>query len=290
MAVKIVPALIGLVSLFSMSSFTPVQPLPHRQLSPENKVASGTRISLKAGAECAAQQKAIDNANRGINALRDVYKHTLGYSNAEEVHLEGRYFCSRQAYENYKRKLGSRSSSSTGFFSRYHREIVVMGARPEQGLQTLMHEASHALLRSRDANYSKWLNEGLAEYFEGASWDNSRFTINPQRTKDRRMKQMLSQGKLPRLSTYLGLTNRQWTRLQKPAPVGSSVAWSLVYFLMENPQHHGLIRQVIRDERKGISAGTSLAKRYPGGVKALEREWHQFIRGRRQAHDWQRFA
>ena len=166
-----------------------------------------------------------------------------------------------------------------------------MSHAPEQGRQTLMHEASHALLRSQQAAYSRWLNEGLAEYFEGARWDtHTGFQIQPQQVKDQRVKQLYRKGNLPSLGHYLSLSEGEWQSLQSPSPVGSTIAWSLVYFFMETPKHHGVIRTLIADQQSGRSSVESLSQHYPGGIPQLEQDWHTFLLAQRRIHNWQGFA
>lgn len=275
-----------------LTSFTPA-PLAHTTLyvnRPDTAfVLKADTLAFDTDISCETQS-AID-ARQGLNALRQVYHDTLGYTQAPEVPLKGHYFCSEPAYEAYKRRLGASRVSGTGFFSPHHQEIVVMSHAPHQGRQTLMHEASHALLRSQEASYSKWLNEGLAEYFEGASWDDhAGFQIQPQQVKDDRVKSLYRKGKLPTLAAYLKLNDRQWQNLQSPVPVASTIAWSLIYFLMETPEHHEVIRALIADQQAGTSSLESVSQHYPGGLLQLEQDWHQFIVAQRRIHNWQGFA
>lgn len=283
-----------LVTLASvpLTSFTPA-PLAQTTLyvnrTPNPFVFKADKLAFDTDTSC-EEQSAID-AKQGLNALRQVYHDTLGYARAPEVRLKGRYFCSESAYEAYKQRLGASSVSGTGFFSPHHQEIVVMSRAPHQGRQTLMHEASHALLRSQKAAYSKWLNEGLAEYFEGASWDDhTGFKIQPQQVKDNRIKSLYRKGQLPALTAYLKLSDGQWQSMQSPVPVASTIAWSLVYFLMETPEHHGVIRALIADQQAGVSSLESVAQHYAGGVRQLEQDWHRFIQAQRRIHNWQGFA
>lgn len=284
--------LLGILALVPLTSFTPA-PLAEITLYLNRTQAPFTfkddKLALDTDASCQEQNAA--DAKRGLNALRQVYHDTLGYTRAPEVRLKGHYFCSASAYESYKQRLGAAAVSGTGFFSPRHQEIVVMSHVPRQGQQTLMHEASHALLRSQKAAYSKWLNEGLAEYFEGASWgDHTGFKVQPQPAKDNRVKALYRRGELPTLTAYLKLSDHEWQSLQSPAPVASTIAWSLVYYLMENPDHHGVIRALIADQQLGRSSIDSLSERYPGGLPQLERDWHRFILAQRRIHNWQGFA
>jgi hypothetical protein len=284
--------LLGIIASVPLTSFTPA-PLAQTTLyinrTPAPFVFKEDKLAFDTDASC--QEQSAADAKQGLNALRQVYHDTLGYAEAPEVRLKGHYFCSESAYEAYKRRLGATSASGTGFFSPRYQEIVVMSHAPHQGRQTLMHEASHALLRSQKAVYSKWLNEGLAEYFEGASWDeHTGFQIQPQPLKDERVKALYRKGKLPTLAAYLKLSDSQWQGLQSPVPVGSTIAWSLVYYLMENPQYHGVIRTLIADQQQGRSSVESLSQHYPGGLPRLEQDWHRFILAQRRVHNWQGFA
>lgn len=291
---KWMPLLLGLVAWVPLSSFTPAQS-PETVLYAASQPLAQTEealLSLHTDVSCEAPSLSqLQDVETELRALRNVYHQTLGYTQAHTVELKGNYFCSEAAYKAYQRHLGVHNASKTGFFSLSHQEIVVMGHHPAQGRQTLMHEASHALLRSQTAPYSKWINEGLAEYFEGASWQNNKgFQVHPQDMKDARVKQMLNQRELPALQDYLSLSSRDWQKLQSPSPVGSSIAWSLVYYLMENSQNHPILRQLLQDQQAGVTTEESLEMHYPGGLKQLEQDWHRFILAKRSVHNWQGFA
>ncbi len=288
------PLLLGLFAWLPLSSFTPAQS-PETVLYATSQPLTQTdesQLSLRTDVSCGEPSLShLEHLETELRALRNVYSQTLGYTQAHTVALKGNYFCSETAYKAYQRHLGVRNASNTGFFSLSHEEIVVMGHHPEQGRQTLMHEASHALLRSEKAAYSKWINEGLAEYFEGASWQSNKgFQVHPQTLKDTRVKALLNQGELPPLKAYLDLSNPDWQQLQSPRPVGSSIAWSLVYYLMENGQNHSILRQLLRDQQAGMSTPESLETHYPGGLAQLEKDWHRFIFAKRSIHNWQGFA
>lgn len=284
--------LLGIFASVPLTSFTPA-PLAQTTLYLKQSALPfvPTKNILALNTDVSCQKQRATDAKPELDALRQVYQNTLGYTYAPEVRLKGRYFCSATAYEAYKRQLGVNSTSNTGFFSPRHQEIVVMSHAPQQGRQTLMHEASHALLRSQQAVYSKWLNEGLAEYFEGGYWDaQTGFQIQPQQLKDQRLRLLYRKGKLPALAHYLKMNDGEWQSLQSPVPVGSSIAWSLVYYLMENPEYHHVIRTLIADQQAGRSSVESLSQHYPGGVQQLEQDWKAFLLAQRRIHNWQGFA
>jgi hypothetical protein len=47
----------------------------------------------------------------------------------------------------------------------------------------------------------------------------------------------------------------------------------------QSRQRHDLVT-ILRDLKKGSKASTlqAINRRYPGGISALERDWHEFIR------------
>lgn len=243
-------------------------------------------MSLVAHNACELAPGQQSRLNASLYAIRDVYHSKLGYAGAFEVPIKAHTFCSRAGFEAYKRQIGSITSASTGFYSRSRQEIVVYHASEEGTLQTLFHEASHALLRSQEARYPKWLNEGLAEYFEGAQAGTQPLEIQPQRVKEQRIQALLNAGQLPRLETYLNQGVREWNLMQKGQPVASSMAWSLVYFLMEESQRQDLVRGLIQKHQHGQNALEAVNQVYPGGVAQLEQDWQQWLSQSRQAHRW----
>lgn len=253
----------------------------------ETLTAALPAMSLMQSDHCAFSASQQQQLQAGVQGIRQIYRDVLGYPDAFSVQLNVSTFCTPQSFESHKALLGSKTSATTGFYAISQKEIVLLHRDTETTLQTLFHESSHALLRSQAANYPKWLNEGLAEYFEGAAPEDGPLGVYPQKVKEQRIQRYFQRQHLPALSVYLDMDTHQWNQLQASEPLASSMAWSLVYFLMESPQRQTYVRQLIAAHQTGLSATQAVERVYPGGVKRFEADWQKWLMGNRLSHRWQ---
>lgn len=79
-----------------------------------------------------------------------------------------RLFNTYDEYEDYYKRTHQGRSAPTAYFSPSLNALVLYNDEADITLrQTLFHESSHQFLRRYTNDAPKWLNEGLAEYFEG---------------------------------------------------------------------------------------------------------------------------
>lgn len=228
----------------------------------------------------------------GLDEIQNVYATTFGYAEKQADPMKIQLFCSERDFHAYSLASGlDPAISDTGYYSVESHEMVIFNRYGlDDSLQTIYHEASHALLRSHPGPYPKWLNEGLAEYFEGGKPGESQLIIEPQQMKERRIQAMIKADRLPSLTNYLSLSPLDWQRGNSPEPVSSTIGWSLVYFLMESPQGQNQVRELIALHQQNIEPLDALNRVYPGGVARLESDWHAWLAQPRQDHIWSKAA
>jgi hypothetical protein len=92
----------------------------------------------------------------------------LGLEKKSDNALVARLFDTREEFETqYKRTMGG-DDPPLAYYAPSLNAIVLYNDEADVTLrQTLFHESSHQYLSRYTADAPKWLNEGLAEYFEG---------------------------------------------------------------------------------------------------------------------------
>jgi hypothetical protein len=249
-------------------------------------VNSDLRITQHSGCQLSDDQS--QKLQQGLSQIQSVYSDTLAPAKAAgKQPFTVQLFCSEPDYRAYGSATGADASSDTGYYSLERREMVVFSKYGlDQSLQTIYHEASHALLRSQPGPYPKWLNEGLAEYFEGGEPVTGAMVVKPQPNKEGRIQRLTQSGRLPSLNGYLAQSNQEWQSANQPEPLSSTIGWSLVYFLMETPAGQEQVRQLVKLHRQDIDNREAINRVYPGGVAKLEQDWHSWIGKTRREHVW----
>jgi hypothetical protein len=197
------------------------------------------------------------------------------------VVLNIRLFASAQDYQAYQKQI-SASTSTSGFYSSKKNELIVNKTKRNY-FQILLHESQHAIFRLTGAQAPKWLNEGLSTFFDQTYVDNGVIFIKADKRKAARVKRYLNRNELTPLRKLVALSQKEWEGQFKDKKFKYyDECWSLIYFLVMDKQarqRHDLIN-ILRDLKKGTKGSTlqAINRRYPGGLNALERDWHQFIR------------
>jgi hypothetical protein len=147
-------------------------------------------------------------------------------------------------------------------------------------LAIIFHEASHAILHGRLKNIApRWLDEGLAEFFEYGRERGGRLVMGVQEHKARRVRTLLEKSETFQLAKYFQLTEKEWLRLDKTEDrLTSSMAWSLVTFLMSHEEGRALLRAMLRyvDRDGQEELEDVVGSSYPGGIPGWERAWRRY--------------
>ena len=142
--------------------------------------------------------------------------------------------------------------------------------------------ALHAIFRVTGTKAPKWLNEGLSEFFAQSYEESGTVFVKADAGQAKRVKKLLELNKLTPIRTLVNLSDKGWDSQFKANNFKYyAECWSLIYFLMvdkQSRQRHDLVN-ILRDLKKGSKLSTfdAINRRYPGGIAALERDWHAFI-------------
>ncbi|MBD0257101.1 MAG: DUF1570 domain-containing protein [Cytophagales bacterium] len=236
---------------------------------------------------------------KGIHFIYKFYITQLGYAFPENLTVVIRVFGDNRAYQAYTSHVTtSPISSHVGLYIYNTREIVVWkGTNTAFFKKIVFHEVSHLLLRSRSRHCTRWLSEGLSEYFEELDLSGGVPVVRPQHRKDNRTKRQLRAGKLPALTAFLAQTDGQWSHKDNVSALPRTLAWSLVYFLMDSEQGQCLLKELLAYYQNHpvaparlvflvntLSGPGSLAPLGPEMVVKLEKKWHQWVVEQRAEH------
>lgn len=184
---------------------------------------------------------------RGIGFMYKFYITRFGYAFPQDLTVKIRVYRNLDDYKAYTSQVASSPiASHIGLYIHRLQEIVVwQGPDTVRFTKTVFHETSHLLLRSQTHYCPRWLNEGLSEYFEELDLTGAVPVVRAQSAKDKRMKKRLPEGKVPELALYLTQTNRQWSREDNHSDAPRTLAWSLVYYLMDSPKGQQVIKDML---------------------------------------------
>jgi hypothetical protein len=171
------------------------------------------------------------------------------------------------------RDAESAATTKTGFYSARKRQCYIYEG--DEYTHVIMHEVSHLFMHYH--NYygvPNWINEGLAEFFEGLYLDNKNAVYVDQQTpRLRKLKEYISKGELD-LKKYFGPEMSSWTDKQD-VEFKYNVGYGIVYYIIKT--HPEYIKQILTSLNKGESSYTALAGSY-GSFEHFESRFRIFYR------------
>ncbi len=177
--------------------------------------------------------------------------------------------------------LGYPPTSSTGFYSGRSKMAYVWRNKSFNAmLEVISHEATHALLRSGYPRIPKWLNEGLAEYFENIEVYSNAVAVPPAAGWVRKYKQFRSDGKLLPLSEFLTLNSKQWLAYDGDGHAGYTQSWAVVFYLMSTDEGREVVARLLNSVKHEASSPCcfeQIGLFYPAGISGLEEHVAQWV-------------
>ena len=268
-------------------------------------VAAGLFLSLTSASAVLAQESRPNielelGLDRGCNLERDQQAYLkwglekihgiyglLGQPLNPRQNLKIQLFCQTRAFANYRKLKQSDAYSLLGYYSKRDKELVINARYGlPTALRTIFHEGSHSFLDQMGGNYPNWFNEGLAEYFAFGTPTSQGMVIEPQPKKEARLRQWLSEGTLPELKSFLALSPAHWQEWNRMDLRASSMAWGLLYFLMEKQSSQEMVADLLAPDRAFTYLDDMLHYEYPGGLAQLELDWHLWIQANHEKHLW----
>jgi hypothetical protein len=167
-----------------------------------------------------------------------------------------------------------------GYYTTTGREVVTWRQNPPSYLaNNILHEASHAIMFGQFRHIPTWLSEGCATYFAFPRFVQDVDDVNALAYRWAKLNLWERDGKLPNLKSFVNLSDAQWHRLKLDQAY--TVSWSICQFLLASPQNRQVLRRFLEQlqqaDRHTTDCAALLDKEYPGGLKRLEFNWHNWI-------------
>jgi hypothetical protein len=214
-----VPGLLAALGLIGCATLggDPGQPLvPSRYETRTGPFAVYTSTPIAAGAPAITSLKALE---------RDLANH-LGLRVAADVPpIEVYVLKDREAFTHFLTFYYPELPPRRAFFLAQGPRRVVYTFYNDRLDEDLRHEATHALLHAAVGDLPLWLDEGLAEYFEGSD---GRQGVNPEHLA--RLPDDLKTGWRPDLARLESLKN-----VREMSPRDYRESWAWVHFLLNGP-------------------------------------------------------
>ncbi|MGB0893821.1 MAG: peptidase MA family metallohydrolase [Parashewanella sp.] len=209
----------------------------------------------------------------GIKKIYQILSLYLDKQHLLEVEVNLTFAHSKREYQSIQRAKAPNLGQSQGFYTSNGNYAAVWFKNSKQAQKTAVHEATHVINSGLFGNTPKWLNEGLAEYFERMKVIGLAAKIQPQDWST------LNQVKRMRLISLINSTRQDWKGSNQSTMYSASN--SLVHFLMSTPRGKPVAKQLLSHlavNRCGKTNVQDVLSLYPNGLNGLERDWHHWMK------------
>ena len=120
----------------------------------------------------------ISQLKRRLILVFRLYGSLIGSKNLRRVVLNLVVYKQRDEYEDYVGGFAPKSTQTQGLYSHKNISATIHFKNDMQAIRTSIHESVHALSHALIGATPRWLNEGMAEYFELISGSSDLPTVN----------------------------------------------------------------------------------------------------------------
>lgn len=228
----------------------------------------------------------------GIQRIFEVYTGMFRLNMRRPVVVDISLFETHTGMQRWASGLDPSAQLPRGVLGVYLTQYNVIGAWKHSDdinavIATLLHESSHVIVAQLSPSAPAWLQEGLAQYFEGLDPAADGYIIRPKASASDIIDTWVTRKELVTLQQYFSLDEARWRHLAhaRQNPVPYVVAWSVSYFLMSKPVGRQIVGELLQDMEKTRRAPTrdAIEKRYPGGYALMEYEWFKWAQGEKKA-------
>ena len=230
--------------------------------------------------------------NDSVQKLLERHETAFGFQTRPGFHLRIRVFARFEDYTNAtlslyftnameQRMFAGRMMNVAGFYAPQTKEIVTWRQQLPGVLgNTLLHEASHAIMDAHYDDVPLWLMEGSAEYFALVLYPLDELHQFLLRDRWTSLNRWLKENKLLPLATLLNADGAAFHQLDQEKAYAMS--WSLFQLFMSPEVNRramlGLLHERQVPYRRKLDSAEQMARLYPGGLPRLEADWHARIR------------
>ena len=209
----------------------------------------------------------------GVKKIYQIISRYMAKELIRPVQLNLVFSHSKREYDALQSSKAPTATASQGFYSGKHNLAAVWYKNEQQARRTAIHEAVHVINSGLFGNTPRWLNEGLAEYFETIKVSGLAGKITPLNWQ-----QKYAVHRMP-LGTIIYGNNNSWKKKSRQNMYIAS--HSFVYFLMSTPNGKQLIKKIFKHLAENRCQQHDLQPifaTYPAGFYGLEKDWHDWMR------------
>ncbi|ESP94558.1 DUF1570 domain-containing protein [Pseudoalteromonas luteoviolacea] len=178
-----------------------------------------------------------------LNAIFRSYTSVIGLQAMRKVTLNIEVLPNRREYERVVKSYGGDGTNTTGIYFGNKNTALVVQRSYEQTMQTAVHEAVHAINQAVIGYSPRWLNEGLAEYFETVEVKMHHAKIKPQYFLNK-------QGHIGgKVVAPLELLNAEHLWSTENAEPFYKSSWAFVHFLMSSNSGRQTLKDILLQEQ-----------------------------------------
>lgn len=163
------------------------------------------------------------------------------------------------------------TKQSDGFYLPHINEAFIY--KGSDFLPICLHEGSHSLFSSNFKNAPRWLNEGIAEFFETFDFnENGELYASPQEGRLKSIRSGIALKDSNRLQNYFNINSNAFYR--ESADDNYNTAYSIIYFFIRSRNSEAL-STIIKLLKEGKSSQNALETVF-GSFKAFEDRYNMF--------------
>jgi hypothetical protein len=156
--------------------------------------------------------------------------------------------------------------------------LALVGDDPADALRTLQHEGFHQFIyMTLGDNIPIWANEGLACYFEEATFTGDSFVSGMiPRGRLLRVQAMIADKTYKPFAKYVEITSAQW--LEQMSIENYDQAWSMIQFLEHaKPEYHAAFGKYLKALARGTRPTDAWRQIFGADNAAFEKAWRDYF-------------
>ncbi|MEL4279960.1 MULTISPECIES: DUF1570 domain-containing protein [Shewanella] len=222
-----------------------------------------------------------DRHSATIKDIDSIYRKYLPKRQLHPIKVNLMLAGNLSAYNKLKARYASQVGASQGFYSGQHNLAAVWHREDSQAFRTAIHESVHVMNAGQFGDTPRWLNEGLAEYFESSEFLetvelNTRYEsiINNNTRNKSNMVFVDDEAHLSMGLVELLASEQDWQGQKQDVLYQHS--HSFVRFLFHHKNGKQLLRKLFEHlsvQRCGTKNVDEILGSYPGGINQLNRDW-----------------
>lgn len=179
-----------------------------------------------------------------LNTVFKVYGQIIGVDALKKVRLNLTVFATRRSYEQAIKLRGADPTNTDGMYFHSTNSALINYRNEQSAMRTAVHEAVHAVNKAILGSTPRWLNEGLAEYFEYTKNSMQLVSVEPHPgwVNNKRVAQSVFT-----INWLIGLDDT-WQTGDDTKLYASS--WAAIYFMMDSNKGKQFLKSIMLAEQK----------------------------------------